>query len=204
MTRFQKPTLLWLLVFLAALLQSTIGSAAAQQNKDVLSNDPNSPQKKIIEKWIEETFKNVKAVNVIVCLDVQGWTPDWFTSDALVQETIDYIHSGAHTITYAPGADQQPKRQGCGYGPYLDEPGNLNFITIGTVNTATPVRGHPFTTASLTRTIYRPDHRTSVSGFLRTPFLIGLSGRDARFVYERFFKDRWSIGASLNTDYDKP
>jgi hypothetical protein len=164
----------------------------------------NSEQENAINSWVEETFKNVKAVNVVVCLEGEGWAPEWLNADAIAQDAISYIKSGAHNITYAPGADKEPKRQGCAYGPYLDEPGNLNFITVGTVGTSAPVRGHLITTASILRTIYRPDHRTSVSGFLRPPLLLNLSAQGAREEYEKSYRDKWYVGVSSQIEYNKP
>jgi hypothetical protein len=138
-------------------------------------------------------------------MDTAGTPPDWFTSDALAQDAMAYIHSGEHSITFTSDAQRDPQRQKCNYGPFLEEPGNLNFIIIATVNpTMAAPHQQPITVGSIFHIIYRPDNRGSSSGFLHTPFLINLSANNAHKGYDTFFKNNWTIGSGPEIQFDKP
>lgn len=161
-------------------------------------------REKLISERREAIFKDVKAINIIVCLHTQGAVPDWFASDTLAQDAINYIHSGAHAISFSSDAQREPQRQKCNAGPFLFDPGNINFIILATTSTIELSPGKSFVLASISRVIYRPDHSGSVSGFLQTPIHINLSAPNARRGYDMFFKNNWTIGAGLEGDFDIP
>jgi hypothetical protein len=156
--------------------------------------------------WLEETFTNVKQVNIVVCSDSAGPVPDWLATEALTKDALDYIARNHHVITYADGKTHEPHLMGpneCKYGPYLDDPGNLNFI-INVIVNRIPIGGHEVSVAAMSRVIYRPDHRTSIFGFLWAhPLVFDLTDQEKAKQYYDRYKNLWVLGNSDDQKYYK-
>jgi hypothetical protein len=192
-----------LLIVALALFVAKPAQLAHAQNSISNSRDADLAAIKAQEERQEAVFKNVKAVNVMICMNALGgppsWAPggtaNWFTMDSLRKDAIDYIKSGAHTITFTSDAVRDPKPQPCTFGRYFEEPGNLNFIVIATINLA--LRQQPtMVTATISHIIYRPDSPGAAANFLRTPFVMNVAAPNAKGIYEKLYKNNWSVGVA--------
>ncbi|HTK84736.1 MAG TPA: hypothetical protein VL625_06575 [Patescibacteria group bacterium] len=168
-------------------------------------SDADPPVPKEITQWIEQTLKDVKEVNVVACLNYWGQIPDWLKQGALEQDSLTYISSKlGNRITYADGKQHDPKIQGCNdYSPFLDDPGNLNFIVKVLVR---PVRinNKDVSVAQISRVVYRPGYRTSVFSFLSARGqMLDLSDPDKAHKNYDLDKNLWTFGYSFNPAYDK-
>lgn len=162
------------------------------------------PQNLARQHFINATFKDVKASHVFVCEDVrEGDLPSWLEPEALVAETLKYISEDRDPIEYADHQQHRPDVRECKYDPVLDEPGNLNFI-IKLVLSRMPVNGRQIPFFTISRFIYRPDHRTSIQGFLQSESLIvPLTDEQKAKEIEESHIRFWNIGFSDEAAFNK-
>lgn len=153
---------------------------------------------------MEQTFKNVKASHIFVCEDVSGEKlPNWLQPEALVTETLKYISEDRDPIEYADHQQHQPDERECKYDPVLEEPGNLNFI-IKVRSGQLRMDGKPVQLATITRFIYRPDHRTSIQAFLGgVTFFYPLDDEPKARKAEESQHIFWGIGYSDEIEFNK-
>jgi hypothetical protein len=191
---------------LSVLLLSAFGTVypARAQDKSTVHISTEFPNAIARNKFGEDTFKNVKAVHIFVCMQDAEQLPDWLQPTAIVKSTGEYIAQAHHNITYVDGQSHDPDALPCKYDPALEEAGNLNFI-IKIIAAQTHLHSaEPFSFVSVERFIYRPDHRTSIFSFLRgkTLFFDLSNPEKARKDFEAtsFY---WLSGFSDDPEYNK-
>lgn len=205
---FRNAKLILLLAFLSVFAFAGANTASAQPigtSPDPLVTDEEPGENPAMD-WLEATFSNIKQINIVVCSDSAGAVPDWLATEALTKDALDYIARNHHVITYADGKTHPPHLMGsneCKYGPYLDDPGNLNFIINLRINQV-PVGGHDVSVAAMSHVIYRPDHRTSIFAFLWAhPYVFDLTDETKAHQYYDRYKNLWVLGDSDDKQYYK-